>query len=39
MSADSVGVVLQQPGSRRAFYRQLWVQVLIAMAVAVVVGT
>jgi hypothetical protein len=36
MSADSVGVVLQQ---RRAFYRQLWVQVLIAMAVAVVVDT
>jgi aerobic C4-dicarboxylate transport protein len=38
MSAESVAAVLPQRGSRRAWYRQLWVQVLIAMAVGVVVG-
>ena len=38
MSSDSVGVVLQQPGSRRAWYMHLWVQVIIAMVVGVVVG-
>ena len=38
MSAESVAVVSPQPGSRRAWYRQLWVQVLVAMAVGVVVG-
>jgi aerobic C4-dicarboxylate transport protein len=38
MSTDSVTVVLQQPGSRRAWYRQLWVQVVIAMVVGVIVG-
>jgi aerobic C4-dicarboxylate transport protein len=38
MNSDDVGVVLRQPGSRRAWYRQLWVQVIIAMVVGVVVG-
>jgi aerobic C4-dicarboxylate transport protein len=38
MSADNVGVVLQPPGSRRAWYRHLWVQVIIAMVVGVALG-
>src|SRR5450755_1827844 len=38
MSTDSVALVSPQPKSRRAWYRQLWVQVLIAMAIGVVVG-
>src|SRR5438552_2188190 len=38
MSAQSVAAVLPQRGSRRAWYRQLWVQVLIAMAVGVALG-
>src|SRR5438445_13183447 len=38
MSAESVAVAPPQPVSRRAWYRQLWVQVLIAMAVGVAVG-
>ena len=38
MSADSIAVVSRQPALRRAWYRQLWVQVLVAMAVGVVVG-
>ena len=38
MNADNVAAVSRQPGSRRAWYRPLWAQVLIAMAVGVVVG-
>ena len=38
MSAGNAGVALKQPGSRRAWYMQLWVQVLVAMAVGIVVG-
>jgi aerobic C4-dicarboxylate transport protein len=38
MGIDSAGAVSLQPGSRRTWYRQLWVQVLIAMAVGVLVG-
>jgi aerobic C4-dicarboxylate transport protein len=38
MNSDNVGVVLRQPGSRREWYRQLWVQVIIAMVVGIAVG-
>ena len=38
MSAESVGAASPLPGSRRAWYGQLWVQVLVAMVVGVVVG-
>lgn len=38
MTAERVEAVSSQPGPRRPWYKQLWVQVLIAMAVGVVVG-
>ena len=38
MSAESVAAVSPQRGSRRAWYRQLWVQVVIAMVIGVVLG-
>ena len=38
MSAESIAVASPQPKARRAWYRQLWVQVLIAMALGVVLG-
>lgn len=38
MSEDNAGAMLQKPGARRAWYKQLWVQVLIAMAIGVAVG-
>src|SRR5436190_15682893 len=38
MSAESIAAVSARPASRKAWYGQLWVQVLIAMAIGVLVG-
>ncbi len=38
MNTESVAVARPQPGTRRSWYKQLWVQVLIAMSVGVMVG-
>ena len=38
MISESVAVASPQPRSPKAWYKQLWVQVLIAMTVGVILG-
>ena len=38
MIAENIAVAPPRPKSRRPWYKQLWVQVLVAMAVGVMVG-
>ena len=38
MNTDSMAADTSQPKPRRAWYRQLWVQVLVAMALGIVLG-
>lgn len=38
MNSENITAVSPQPRSRRAWYKQLWIQVFIAMAVGIAVG-